>query len=388
MRSHLSPAGTGEGDCKLRASSAATPVPRRIPTATPADLRSGGLLRALLAFRDSDKLGPAEFEVGHADLPGDRLRLNSVFVILNPASCGGRTHRVERRLGEEMERRKISFRLLRTEEAGHAEELAREAASSADRLLVVGGDGTLHEVANGLLTSGSGRELPPIAILPMGTGNDFHRMVGTGSGVDQALELVERGRPTSFDLGLARWGGEERYFVNLLGVGIDVEVLRIRKSLGRLPGLLQYLTALGVALVRFDPLPFQVELEPDGGETRELLTGRILISAVTVGPSIGGGFMLCPDATPDDGFLDLCHLGSMGPMAIARNLPRVLRGTHGEAKQIRLRRLRQARFSTPNGEPFAFEMDGELVSVDARTIDISVQPKQLPVLVPSGDRKA
>ena len=105
-----------------------------------------------------------------------------------------------------------------------------------DRLVVVGGDGTIHEVAGGLLENGA-ECLPTVAVCPVGTGNDFYRMVSPRSGVRELARLLEGGVVKRFDVGRVRWDGGERVFVNLLGVGVDVAVLRCRALYSRLPGL-------------------------------------------------------------------------------------------------------------------------------------------------------
>jgi diacylglycerol kinase (ATP) len=241
--------------------------------------------------------------------------------------------------------------------------------------MAVGGDGTIHEVANGLLgADGSG---PPIAVIPVGTGNDFYRMVGAPKDLDAALQTLQHGVARSFDVGRARWPGGERYFVNLFGVGIDVEVLERRERVRRLRGLAQYLVALVSAVTRFRPLPVRVHIE--GGELIDVPT---MLAAVTVGPSVGGGFMLNPTATADDGFLDLCFIERLNPWQIARVLPRVIRGTHGDHRLIHVRRLRSARFESPTSEPLRFELDGELVDGSAEWIELEIVPGRLLVMVP------
>ncbi|MBI4519420.1 MAG: diacylglycerol kinase family lipid kinase [Gemmatimonadetes bacterium] len=296
-----------------------------------------------------------------------------VAVILNPASNHGAGARIRQRVEAALSRRQVRYTLHVTEGPGHATQLAASLASGQGTAIVaVGGDGTVHEVANGLLQSSG--EPPPLAIVPVGTGNDFYRMVGVPRSVEQAIDLLRHGRVRRFDVGRVRWSAHTRYFVNLLGIGVDTEVLRQRERFHRLPGLAQYLAALLVALARFRAVHLRIHIE--GGET---LAGEALIAAFTVGPSAGGGFLLTPDALPDDGKLDLCWVRRLTLPQIARYLPLVMRGRHTQLSEVHMRRLRCARV-TSSGEPFRFEMDGELAGQSVAELEVELLPARLPVL--------
>ena len=244
------------------------------------------------------------------------------------------------------------------------------------QLIVVGGDGTIHEVATGLL-EGGGDDPPAMAVFPVGTGNDFYRMVGAGKSAEDVVAVLQGGRVVRFDVGRVEWPGGQRVFVNLLGVGIDVEVLRRRAGFTRLGGLSQYLAALITALARFRPPGVEIEV----GDQR--ISGRTTLSAITVGPSIGGGFMVSPDASPSDGHLDLCHFPSMGLFKIMGLIPRVIRGTHGSSRDVTTCRLQEAVIRSTGEDPLWFELDGELAPEPAHELRIRVLPQALPVLVPS-----
>lgn len=322
------------------------------------------------------------------------------LVILNPASSGGKAARLLRVIEDRLTGEDVAFDIEVTRGPGHAADLARKAVHAAREVVVaVGGDGTVHEVAQGLLdppgrsrTCGEkdeprGSELggtapggrpPDLAVVPVGTGNDFFRMVGASRDPQEALDVALRGRRTQFDVGLARWEGGQRYFVNLLGLGVDVEVLRRREAFTRLPGLAQYLAALLAAVLRFEPFPVRIRLEG-----LDEIQNRIHLAAVTVGPSAGGGFLLNPGATPDDGLLDLCVVEALSYPEIARYIPRVIRGTHADLDVVELRRFQAGRIDHPDGDSFWFQLDGELMEDPVTWIEVEVVPGCLPVLVPS-----
>lgn len=320
------------------------------------------------------------------------MRTGSVYVVVNPTSAGGRGRKAGRRVLEALAG---SFPLLArfTESPGHASRLAAEAvAGGASRILVVGGDGTVHEVAAGLLGSGSGRDaLPPVAVHPVGTGNDFFRMTRGGRRLGDALALLRNGVVERFDVGRVRWEGGEQTFVNLLGLGVDVDVLRRRSKYARLPGLAQYLAAFLDAVVRFRPPNVRIDAKGsasgNGGNAAQsgvaTISGPTTLATITVGPSIGGGFMISPDARASDGQLDLCHVAALNWRQAVALAPRAIRGTHGASKRVTLGRLEEAVVRAADGDPIHFELDGELVPTPARELRIRVMPGALPVLVPA-----
>ena len=309
--------------------------------------------------------------------PGPPLR-----AIVNPASGGGRGRRAADQLLAVLGRRGVGCEARWTEAPGHATELAAAAASDGvERIVAVGGDGTVHEVAQGMLDSAS-NATPELALLPVGTGNDFHRMVGGAKGADAVADTLMRGVVRRFDVGRVRWSGGpedgERYFVNLLGMGIDADILRLRSRFTRLPGLLQYLAALLNAMIVYRPLG--VDIRTPGDRIRD----RTTLSVITVGPSIGGGFMINPEADASDGWLNLCHAGRMNPLQLLALVPQVVRGTHAGSRHVRMRRVKEATLRRQDGEPFWFELDGELSPGAARELRVDVVPRALPVVTPPG----
>lgn len=308
-------------------------------------------------------------------MPSEPLR-----VIVNPAAAGGRGRKAARELLSALDGRSLAYDARLTEAPGHASRLAADAAADGvDRIVVVGGDGTVHEVADGLIGCGVER-LPAVAVFPVGTGNDFYRMVGPDRGVAAVVGLLDDGVVRHFDIGRVEWEGGTRTFVNLMGVGIDVEVLRCRRRFSWLPGLLQYLASFLNAIVTFRAP--EVHVDTDAGDGQRI-GGATTLTVITVGPSIGGGFMINPEAKASDGRLDLFHVGAPGLLPILRLVPRVIRGTHGDSPLVTMRRVSGAVLRRPGGESMRFEIDGELSPEPARELRVEVVPGAFPVLVPA-----
>lgn len=315
-------------------------------------------------------------------------RSQPVQIILNPNSAGGKGRKVRPRLEASLRQAGLSYELHETEAPGHGRDLAaRLRGASRARLLIVGGDGTIHEVVNGLLEGGGASEpdlLPEIAVLPMGTGNDFFRMIRAPRGVDGAVQVLGKGVATSFDVGHVRWEGGEGYFVNLVGVGIDVAVLKARSSYTFLPGLLQYLAAFGSALRGFRPVPVEVTLHR-GEAPAKVVAGQVLLAAVTVGPSIGGGFMIAPGARRGDGLLDFFLAHRMGLGRIAMVLRSVLRGTQFGGPEVVQEQVTEVHLAPSDESGLNFEMDGEWRTETPSSLTIRVLPRILRVLeIPGG----
>jgi diacylglycerol kinase (ATP) len=245
-------------------------------------------------------------------------------------------------------------------------------------VVVLGGDGTLHEVVNGLADAGfpDGFPLVPRA---MGTGNDFHRMLRGKQGLQGLLGVLEKGRVRRFDVGHVVWEAGQAHFVNLLGVGIDVEVLRLRERYTHLPGLLQYGVALISALRTFRAPEVELVWGRDSGALQRL-TGPVLLAAATVGPTVGGGFVLAPGASPEDGLLDLFLARPMGFLRLLRHLPGVVRGKDSASSELQRLQFSSATFTSMRAEPLFFELDGERMDSPSAWLRISLHRGVLPVL--------
>lgn len=305
---------------------------------------------------------------------------NAYHVIANPNAAGGRVKRLLPELRAALDAQSVPYRMELTERPGHATELMAEGrADGALGLLVVGGDGTLHEVVSGLLRDRNQGGAVGLAVLPMGTGNDFHRMVASDGSMESSIRDLLHGRVRRFDVGRVRWPGGEDIFVNLFGVGLDVAVLERRNTFRRLPGLLQYLAALAVSMARFRPLSLDLAVETAEGARIERRV-ESLLAAVTVGPSVAGGIRLSPQARPDDGALDLFVADGLGLGGVVRHLPKVLRGTHREIRGVHMHRILKARIAATDDVPLRFELDGELMPEAVPWLEVEVLPGVLPIL--------
>ncbi|MEA5021145.1 MAG: diacylglycerol kinase family protein [Gordonibacter sp.] len=300
--------------------------------------------------------------------------LGNTLLIANPAAQNGNsavaaaraTEVLQSFLGEE------HFSTVLTESAGQAIDLAAHAAPF-DTVLALGGDGVVHEVANGLLTIPS-EQRPVLGVIPVGSGNDYARTLGISNSLDRAVCQVLNSQERMMDVG--RCNGE--YFVETLSFGLDAAIALDtveRRKRSQRTGTLLYATS-GIDQLLHHLVEHRFEARLDGGESVE---GSMFLFAVQIGPTYGSGFRICPDAQPDDGLLDLCV--AQPPLAVPRAVYLFLmakNGLHTRFKQVAFRRVSSldVRFeSCP-----AAQIDGEPLAGSHFLIE--AVPQALRVLVP------
>ena len=293
--------------------------------------------------------------------------MNKLLVIVNPAAGRGRARREWPRIAERLRACGVAFDAVETRAAGEGSGLAERAAHEYGAVVAAGGDGTVHEVANGLLRAATGAAL---GVLPLGSGDDFVKMLPSRDPV----ERLAQGRPRAFDAGRIRAGGAIRYFSNGMDIGFGAHASRnVREVPAFLTGLGAYLGALALTLVRYPKHAVRLQLdgEPPFAQTTAM-------TAVMNGRAFGGSFHVCPEARADDGLLDLLIADGIGRLAILGLVPRIMRGTHGGDPRLRLTRAR--RVTIESEEPLLVEADGEIAFEAAHRLEIDVLPGALRVL--------
>jgi YegS/Rv2252/BmrU family lipid kinase len=268
--------------------------------------------------------------------------------------------------------RPVAARLFRFEEhwtqaAGEGGRVAAEAAAAGiARLLAVGGDGTLHEVANGAAGSGLA-----VAVLPLGTGNDFARTSGFFLRPDRLLGALATGGRRQVDLGEVHGG----VYINVAGVGFDAEVARIVNALpSKSGGTLPYLTAAIRLAFSYEAPRLTVRLDGEADEP----TPRLLV-AIGNAAAYGGGMQVCPGAKVDDGALDALLVGRLRGWSTLGLLPKVFRGSHVGDPRVRLQRAFRVDIDGPADT--AVHADGEIVGGLPATF--SVRPRALTLWTPA-----
>jgi diacylglycerol kinase (ATP) len=304
----------------------------------------------------------------------------SVLVVFNPAAGRGRARRLWLQAAEVLAATGIEYELAETRAPNEAMRLAEGAAERCSTVIVAGGDGTVHEVVNGLMRAPAAVR-PALGVLPLGSGDDYAKMLpplSPGAARPHwrsAVAAIALGRTRAHDVGVIRDGeGGERFFANGMDVGFGAHVAR---NIAAVPhwvtGLGAYLAAIARTMLRYPEL--EVRLQFDGGAPFE---HRSTIMAIMNGRCFGGSFWACPEARADDGLLDVLLADVVTRAQILRLVPKLMRGRHvGEPV---LRMLRARKVSIESASPLVIEADGELPPLDGRCLEIEVVPGALRVL--------
>lgn len=259
----------------------------------------------------------------------------------------------------------------------HATELACQAGKQGyDMVIAIGGDGTVHEVINGLMLVPKEKR-PVLGIVPVGSGNDFAHAIGLPEKPDVALVHALRGEPQRIDLGLlSDETGRKEYFDNTLGIGFDAVVTIRSHKLPVLRGFLMYLTAvIQTIILNFNPMQLHVETDT---ETWDLPT---LMLTLCNGPREGGGFLVAPQARNDDGILEYATIRKVSRLMMFRLVPEVMKGTHGRFKQVRMGTFRKMTLSSDRA--LYIHADGEIYTgfnTDTRRLSLEVVPGAIQVI--------
>ena len=278
--------------------------------------------------------------------------MNTVFLV-NPASANGKTGKRWPQIARAAHAAGLRGEAIVSERAGQLAELAREAADGgASLLVVVGGDGTVHEVVNGI----AGREGVELAVIPRGTGWDFARTHKIPKRLDDALRIATGGTPRPFDLGRAAYqadGGQaSAWFANMASVGMSGAVAaKANATTKALGAKTSYLLALGVVFARWKNVRLKVQVD---AETREALMED---AVVALGRYLAGGMMITPDAEPDDGLFDVLLIGDVTKTELVRVMPKIYRGKHLPHPKGEV--LRGDTVSIEAEEPLPIQLDGE-----------------------------
>jgi YegS/Rv2252/BmrU family lipid kinase len=279
--------------------------------------------------------------------------LSKTVFLVNPASANGKTGKRWPQIARAAHAAGLRGEAIFSERAGQLGELAREAADGgASLLVVVGGDGTVHEVVNGI----AGREGVELALIPRGTGWDFARTHKIPKRLDDALRIATEETARPFDLGRAAYqsdGGQaSAWFANMASVGMSGAVAaKANATTKALGAKTSYLLALGVVFARWKNVRLKVKVD---SETREALMED---AVVAVGRYLAGGMMITPDAEPDDGLFDVLLIGDVTKTELVRVMPKIYRGKHLPHPKGEV--LRGDTVSIEAEEPLPIQLDGE-----------------------------
>ncbi|MGA9406996.1 MAG: diacylglycerol kinase family protein [Bacteroidota bacterium] len=296
------------------------------------------------------------------------------FFILNPHSGRGNNEKLIPLIQSHFTSSKIQFDIHTTTCPDDARKIAIEVRRNYPIVVAGGGDGTVNEVVNGIAGSDC-----ILGVLPLGSGNDFAKVLSYPKRLSDCLQLLARQKVKSIDLGSIEaitngWEKVHKHFINFVGVGLDAQVAYEAGKIHWPHGLPKYAIAAFKVLFRYQPELSKVtsaEFESEGN--------HVLIS-IGNGKSSGGGFYLTPDALLDDGLLDVCMAKNLSTSEVLKIFPYVLKGSHTKFEKVSIKRTNKLLIKSDSNLPV--HVDGEILGLNCREIHVEILSRAIRVLVP------
>jgi len=289
------------------------------------------------------------------------------FLIVNLIAGHGRCKEIFPRVREEIDRRGIEYDLHYTNEPLEATDVCRMGLEAGfTHIVAMGGDGTINEVANGLRGTDA-----VLCVIPAGNGNDFVRTMGMPADPIAALDILGGDHVRTIDLGFV---ADDRCVINGLGVGLDAQVARDVMAMERLRGVPAYLSAAVRQVFKFKAFPVTLEVEGWKLEVDCLSLG------IANGPFCGGGFKLAPNASVDDGLIDIAAISDFPKLERLIRLPQARAGKHLSLSEVHYKQVTEVTVSSPG--KLVAHIDGEPYRLPRESFTVRVLPDALNVLVP------
>lgn len=289
---------------------------------------------------------------------------DSFLAIVNPAAGGGRSAKLAGPVLGRLREKGLRVDVIASTGPGHASQLAAEAYQQGyRRFLAVGGDGTAHEIINGIFSHGEKTERIELGFLPLGTGNSFLRDF-TDDAEKASLDALLTGRKRLVDLVRLQHAGGYVYSFNVLSVGFTADVGALTNRVFKPFGPLGYLLGVFVRLVQLKRRPFRMRTDNDPAWDER----RCLFLTFNNSKYTGGTMLIAPQADPTDGLIEYVRWGPIGRLGLVKMLPRLYDGTHVNHPLASRSSVRSIEFQLD--EPVDVMIDGEVLTLDCRRIDI------------------
>jgi diacylglycerol kinase (ATP) len=291
--------------------------------------------------------------------PKDRF-----FAIVNPAAGGGSSAKFAGATLARLRESDLHIDVIASSAPGHAGDLAHEAYAQGYRnFLAVGGDGTAHEILNGIFSRNAQPDRIALGFLPLGTGNSFLRDF-TDQGADASIQALLEDRKRPVDLIRLTHATGEVYSFNILSLGFTADVGAITNRFFKPLGHLGYLLGVFVRVVQLKRRAFTLRCDNETvWDDRRSLFLTFNNSKYT-----GGTMLIAPQADPSDGFIEFVRWGPIGRLSLLRMLPRLYDGSHIKHPLASRKSVRHVEFNIP--VPVDVLIDGEILTLKCKSLDI------------------
>lgn len=299
------------------------------------------------------------------------------LVILNPISGNGAGEKLWPAIDSALHQGGLEFEMSRTTAPRAGIAIAEQAKREGyDLLIAIGGDGTVNEVANGMLRAAAGETAGTLGVIPVGSGNDFTKILSSNQDWEEGVRRILSGQTRVIDVGkiigdkpAPGYASEVHYFVNGLDAGFGALVAQHAHEVPFLRGTTMYLAAVLKTLWSFSIPHLRIDLDADPIEQDSTMI------AFGNGRCIGGGFWITPTASADDGLLDVMIADGLGRLGILSLLPKVMKGTHVGDPRVKFLQASHILIESP--DPLTVEADGEIPYIGAHHLEIELLPKKL-----------
>lgn len=297
--------------------------------------------------------------------------MTKYLLIINPKAARGKAEKTIPQIEENLKGLGLDYDLVKTERVGHAIELAEKACEGGyDVIVAGGGDGTINEVINGMMTA---IEKKPnhvmLGVLPIGRGNDFSFGMNIPQDLTEACALIasKAGKPIDIGLVKGEYYPDGRYFGNGVGIGFDTIVgFESAKLPAFLSGVPAYLIAAVKTIFLYNKSPHLTFTS----ETETWEQTGLMVSIMN-GRRLGGSFMMTPDAESDDGLLSLCICPHLRRREIIKLFPKYMAGTQSEDERIKTLKTKTLKIKALEGV-LPVHADGETISVTGKDLEVQL----------------
>jgi len=286
------------------------------------------------------------------------------LAIVNPAAGGGRSAKLAGAQLARLKQEGLRVDAIASMSPGHAVQLASEAYDQGyRRFLAVGGDGTAHEIINGIFSREGQTDRIELGFLPLGTGNSFLRDF-TDKGAESSIEALLAGRKRRVDVLRLCHATGTIFSLNLLSVGFTADVGALANRRFKFLGHFGYLLGVFVRVLQLKRRAFKLRCDDDPAWDERLC----LFLTFNNSKYTGGTMMIAPNADPSSGYIEFVRWGPIGRLGLLKMLPRLYDGTHTRHPLSETRRVKRVEFSLD--APVDVMIDGEIVTVNIKTLDI------------------
>jgi diacylglycerol kinase (ATP) len=286
------------------------------------------------------------------------------FAIVNPAAGGGRSAKLAGPAIARLRKGGLHVDVIASTGPGHAAELAREAYDQRyRRFIAVGGDGTAHEILNGIFTHAGASAHISLGFLPLGTGNSFLRDFSQ-NGAEAALQALLENRTRPVDLLRLTHSQGEIYAFNLLSIGFTADVATLTNRYFKSLGSVGYLLGVLLRVAQLRRRTFALRCDDDENWDER----RCLFLTFNNSKYTGGTMLIAPQSDPTDGLIEFVRWGPIGRLGLLRMLPRLYDGTHIQHSLASRRAVRCVEFNLP--APIDVMIDGEIATLVIHSLDI------------------